>query len=104
MRVPAASIAKFGTSTAICGTVSRCAASTKAQAVPNQLRHDPVPAMTNDTHRDLWCFIKGDPNAFEVTAPINASIARLKKLVWEQRKNGVLRGIDAADLVLLKVS
>ena len=60
--------------------------------------------MINDTHRDLWCFIKGDPNAFEVTAPVDASIARLKKLVWEQRKNGVLREIDAADLVLLKVS
>ena len=48
------------------------------------------PGMTNDTHRDLWCFIKGDPNAFEVTAPVNASIARLKKLVWEERQNGAL--------------
>jgi hypothetical protein len=60
--------------------------------------------MTNDTHRDLWCFIKGDPNAFEVTVPVDVSIGRLKKLVWEQRKNGALRENDAADLALLKVS
>jgi Crinkler effector protein N-terminal domain len=60
--------------------------------------------MTNDTRRDLWCFIKDDPNAFVVTAPIDASIARLKKLVWEEGKNGVLSNTDAKDLVLWKVS
>jgi len=60
--------------------------------------------MTNDTHRDLWCFIKGDPNVFEITAPVNANISRLKKLVWEEGKNGVLSNTDAKDLVLGKVS
>ena len=63
-----------------------------------------LPTMTNDTHRDLWCCIKDDPNVFEVTALVDANIGQLKKLVWEQRKNGALQEIDAADLVLLKVS
>jgi hypothetical protein len=60
--------------------------------------------MTNDTHRNLWCFIKDDPNVFEVTAPVDATISRLKKLVWEEGKNGVLSNTDAKDLMLWKVS
>jgi hypothetical protein len=60
--------------------------------------------MANDTHRVLWCFIKNDSNPFEVTAPVNASISRLKKLVWEKGKNGILSETDAKDLVLCKVS
>jgi Crinkler effector protein N-terminal domain len=60
--------------------------------------------MFNDPHRVLWCLMKHDSNPFEVTAPVDASIGRLKKLIWEERKNGVLRGIDATDLVLRKVS
>ena len=59
--------------------------------------------MADDEVRVLWCFIK-DSTAFEVIAPVNASIGRLKKLVWEERKNGVLRDTDAPDLVLWKVS
>lgn len=60
--------------------------------------------MADDEVRVLWCFIKGDSTAFEVTAPVRASIGRLKKLVWEERKHGVLRETDATDLVLWKVS
>lgn len=59
---------------------------------------------TNDKVRVLWCFTKGDSTAFEVIAPVNASISRLKKLVWEERKNGEFRDTDATDLVLWKVS
>ncbi|KIM88050.1 hypothetical protein PILCRDRAFT_3746 [Piloderma croceum F 1598] len=54
--------------------------------------------MANDTDRLLWCFIKGDNNALEVTVPINASISRLTDMIWEKRKNG-LQGVDAADLL-----
>ena len=60
--------------------------------------------MINDPHRALWCVIKGDSTAFQVTAPGKASIDELKNLVWEKRKNGVLREIHATDLVLLNVS
>lgn len=60
--------------------------------------------MANDPCRVFWCLIKGDSKAFEVTVPVNASVNRLKTLVLEQRKNGVLQGIDAAVLVLWKVS
>src|SRR5258705_43192 len=59
--------------------------------------------MANDLHRVLWCLIQDDSNPFEVTAPVDASIGRLKELIWEKRKNGVLRGSDAADLALWKV-
>jgi hypothetical protein len=60
--------------------------------------------MAKDTYRVFWFFIKGDSRAFEMTVPDNISISRLKDMVWEKRKNGVLRGVDAADLMVLKVS
>jgi hypothetical protein len=60
--------------------------------------------MANDTHRVLWCLIKSSSNPFEVTAPVETSFSRFKDLVWEKRKNGALRGTDATDLVLWKVS
>jgi hypothetical protein len=41
---------------------------------------------------------------FEVTAPANASINRLKELVQEKGINFPERVIPAKDLVLLKVS
>jgi hypothetical protein len=65
--------------------------------------HEPLSAMANDPYV-LWCLIKGSSNPFDVTAPVATSFSRLKDLVWEKRKNGVLRGTDAADLVLWKVS
>jgi hypothetical protein len=60
--------------------------------------------MANDTHRELWCLIKGDSTAFRVTPLGKASIDELKDLVWEKRKNSALRNVDATDLVLWKVS
>jgi hypothetical protein len=62
--------------------------------------------MSND-QRLLWCLIDTDIDIesmpFEVTAPINASVNRLKELVWEKGKNGVLGNVDAKNLVLYKV-
>lgn len=52
-------------------------------------------------HRVYWCLVKGDSIAFEITAPVD-TISRLKVLVWEKRKNGVLRDIDPADLSALE--
>jgi hypothetical protein len=62
------------------------------------------PAMANDTHRDLWCFIEGDSMPFEVTPLGKDSINELKHLIWREGKNGVLSNTDAKDLVLWKVS
>ena len=59
--------------------------------------------MVDDTHPVLWCFIKGDSKAFEVTPPGKASIDRVKKFVWDRGENGVLSKTDAKDLVLWKV-
>ena len=62
--------------------------------------------MANDTHRELWCFIKtkGDSKPFRVTPLREASIDELKDEVWKKRRNGVLRDVNATDLVLWKVS
>jgi hypothetical protein len=60
--------------------------------------------MTSDiATRTLWCYIEGDSTTFEVTVPVTASIHRLKEVVHEKRKNGVLSKVDASDLVLWKV-
>jgi hypothetical protein len=66
--------------------------------------HEPLSAMANDTHRVLWCLMKNSSNPFKVNAPVKTSFGRLKDLVWEKHKNGVLQGTDATDLVLWKVS
>ena len=60
--------------------------------------------MANNPHPMLWCLIEDDSNPFEVTPPVAASVSRLKELVWEKGRNGVLRGTDAKDLALYKVS
>ena len=62
--------------------------------------------MANDTHRELWCFIKAksDSKPFRVTPLREASIDELKDEVWKKRRNGALQGVDATDLALWKVS
>jgi len=66
----------------------------------------PLSDMSND-QRLLWCLIDTDIDIesipFELTVPINASVSRLKELVWEKGKNGVLGNVDAKNLVLYKV-
>jgi len=59
--------------------------------------------MANDT-RVLFCLIEGDTNLFEVTVSTGESICFLKEVIQEKRKNRLLRDVDAADLVLWKVS
>lgn len=56
-----------------------------------------------DTHRVLWCFIKGDSTAFPVSAPGDADIGDVKDLVWEKRKNGILRETEALAMTLWEV-
>ena len=59
--------------------------------------------LSDDSPRDLWCLIEGDaPVLVKVAA--NMPIAVLKELVYEKGKSSVFDGIDAKDLVLLKVS
>jgi hypothetical protein len=59
--------------------------------------------MTSDiAHRTLWCLIEGDSTTFQVIAPVNANIDRLKELVHEKCKN-TLSNVDGKDLVLWKV-
>jgi hypothetical protein len=52
----------------------------------------------------LWCLIIGDLTPFIVSISPNNYIAELKKAIYEEAKNGALQGVDAKDLVLLKVS
>ena len=71
---------------------------------PTTSTHDPIPAMANVASLKLRCFIKGDSIPFRVTPAGEAEIDDLKDLVWERKKNGVLRDTDASDLVLWQVS
>jgi hypothetical protein len=50
----------------------------------------------------LWCNLKGDSSLFSVEIAPEQTVAFLKEFIWEKRKNGMFRGIDAADLVLWK--
>ena len=50
--------------------------------------------MTGVESRTLWGLIESDSTPFEVTAPVNASIHRLKELLHEKGKNGVLSNVD----------
>jgi hypothetical protein len=52
----------------------------------------------------LFCLIEGDSSPFFVTITGRSPIADLKALVHQQAKNGVLRNVDAKDLILLKAS
>ena len=51
----------------------------------------------------LWCTIEGDANLFFVEITSTSTVGHLKKLIQEERKNGVLGRVDATDLVLYKV-
>jgi hypothetical protein len=53
---------------------------------------------------ELSCLIKGDCTVFDVNVPSESKVTALKELVHEKRKRGLLREVDPADLVLLKVS
>ena len=60
--------------------------------------------MPDDTVLRLWCLVKDDPKPFKVIIRTNNDVDDLKELIHEKRKDGILRGIDAADLKLWKVS
>jgi hypothetical protein len=62
---------------------------TSSSEPPTLSTHEPLSAMANDPYV-LWCLIKGSSNPFDVTAPVATSFSRLKDLVWEKHKNGVL--------------
>lgn len=50
----------------------------------------------------LWCVVDGEFNLFKVKISSNEDIADLKKLIWEERKERLFKGVDAADLMLYK--
>jgi hypothetical protein len=80
--------------------------STQPQASTSSIAsaRNPAAAIAGDTIHTLWCLVEGDSTVFEVAASANASINRLKVLVREKTDKGSLRDVNAADLVLLKVS
>jgi hypothetical protein len=52
----------------------------------------------------LWCFIKGDSVAINVTVPADAKGWQLRESIWQKRKGKFERDhIDAADLEFFKV-
>ena len=51
----------------------------------------------------LTCLIEGEALPFIVEPKRDISIMKLKKLIHEEGKNGVLGSVDAKDLTLWKV-
>ena len=58
----------------------------------------------SDTPYNLWCHIVGDNTFFPIVASSTTLIGVLKSKIKEERKNGVPSSVDAADLLLWKVS
>ena len=52
---------------------------------------------------NLWCYIQGDNTAFPLIASSTIFVDLLKDSIKEERKNGVLKNVDAKDLTLWKV-
>ena len=80
------------------------APSTPPQATTSRITCNPVATISDGTTHTLWCLVEGESIVFEVTAPANASINRLKELIREKGINVSKHAILAKDLVLLKVS
>lgn len=55
--------------------------------------------------RELNGLVEGEKLLFMVEVPIHndLNVLDLRKLAWEERKNGLLGDFDVKDLVLLKV-
>jgi hypothetical protein len=51
----------------------------------------------------LICLIEGESSPFSVKPKEDIKVMDLKDLIHEKCKNGVLFGVDAADLLLWKV-
>ena len=63
-----------------------------------------LPAAIDDSPYRLRCFVEGDSTVFTVKTSKNCEIDDLKKLVHQEKDKGILRNVNASDLILLKVS
>jgi hypothetical protein len=61
--------------------------------------------MPNFTVYMLWCFVDGDNSHgyFPVKIRSSSIIHMLREHIHENKKNGILRGVDVSDLALYKV-
>jgi hypothetical protein len=60
--------------------------------------------MADDAHREFYGLVEGERLAFRVTASVDNDVEDLKKLVQLEKKRGSLHDIDAAALILWKVT
>jgi hypothetical protein len=59
--------------------------------------------MADEAPCTLNCLIEGESLLFRAKPAGNKDVIDLRKLIWEERKNGVLSSVDATDLTLWKV-
>jgi hypothetical protein len=59
--------------------------------------------MADNAVRALLCIIEGDSSLFRVTPTGNMDIIELKNLFHKEKDKGILRDVNAADLVVWKV-
>ena len=85
-------------------------------ATPQQLSFVSTPTMNSTSqhfspiqpsmpmaHITLTCLIEGESTPFIVEPKKDISIMKLKELIQDEGKNGVLGSVDAKDLTLWKV-
>ena len=60
-------------------------------------------SMADYTPPALTCLVEGESSPFIVEPKEDISIMKLKDLIQEKRKNGVLGSLDVADRILWKV-
>jgi hypothetical protein len=53
--------------------------------------------------RMLWCLVEGKSTLFQVDTPSSDNINQLKNLVHKGKDKGILRDVNATDLVVWKV-
>jgi Crinkler effector protein N-terminal domain len=77
-------------------------------AIPPSLttmaNNDEDPVSNEGTLFELSCLVEGDRSVFFVTISRKRRVADLKEVIHGKRQRGLLSKVDAADLVLLKVS
>jgi Crinkler effector protein N-terminal domain len=59
--------------------------------------------MSGHELRTFWCLVDVDHIPFKITAPLDADVADMKKLIQEERKYDVLREVGPHTLILWKV-
>ena len=86
-----------------CEVSSPVPAQTTPLVGPSLTSQQQATTSLDNTFRVLLCLIEGDSTVFQVKATANENVLDLKKLIHQEKDKGILRSVNASDLVLWKV-